>query len=103
MLKPAYRQGLADPEAVLRIWKKEFEGAHRESGFYLLTLHPQITGRYYRLEVLRSLIDDIRTYPGVWFATHAEVARAFREIPDGMSVDIRSGKSRPQRGRVGGL
>ncbi len=62
------------PEAVLGIWRAEFEGALAEGGLFLLTMHPQVIGHRSRMSMLEELIRHIQSTPGVWFATHAEIA-----------------------------
>ena len=63
------------PSAVLEIFQSEFDGAYEESGLYLLTMHPHISGHRSRMAMLEQLIQYIRSHDGVWFATHAEIAR----------------------------
>jgi len=63
------------PSAVLEIFKSEFDGAYEESGLFLLTMHPHFTGHRSRMAILDKLVRHIRSHPGVWFATHAEVAQ----------------------------
>lgn len=63
------------PSAVLEVFKAEFDGAYEEGGLFLLTMHPHIIGHRSRIRLLDALIRHIRTHAGVWFATHAEVAR----------------------------
>ena len=63
------------PSAVLEIFMAEFDGAYEEQGLFLLTMHPHITGHRSRIAMLEELIRYIRSHTGVWFATHAEVAR----------------------------
>lgn len=63
------------PSSVLEIFKSEFDGAYRESGLFLLTMHPHISGHRSRAAMLEALIEYIRGHEGVWFATHEEVAR----------------------------
>ncbi|HKI98687.1 MAG TPA: polysaccharide deacetylase [bacterium] len=62
------------PEAVLGIWRAEFDGALAEGGLFLLTMHPQVIGHRSRVAMLEELIRYMRSHAGVWFATHAEVA-----------------------------
>jgi hypothetical protein len=38
-------------------------------------MHPHVIGHRSRMVVLTELIDHIRSRQGVWFATHAQVAR----------------------------
>ena len=63
------------PADVLAIFKAEFDGALRESGLFLLTMHPFIIGHRSRIVILEALIDYIRGHDRVWFATHEAVAR----------------------------
>jgi len=63
------------PSAVLEIFRAEFDGAYADRGLFLLTMHPHHSGHRSRLAVLAALIDHIRAHDGVWFGTHAEVAR----------------------------
>ena len=63
------------PSAVLEIFKREFDGAYRERGLFLLTMHPHIIGHRSRLSLVEELIEYIRGHDGGWFATHEEVAR----------------------------
>jgi len=98
--KPTYRKGLSDPDSVLKVWKAEFDASYRESGLFLLTLHPQITGRSYRLDTLGLLLDYIDKYPELWIATHAEIARAYHEEvnPDRkLTIDLAKGWHNPQK------
>ena len=63
------------PTSVLEIFKREFDGAYREDGLFLLTMHPHIIGHRSRISLLEELVEYMRGHPGVWFATHAEVAQ----------------------------
>ena len=63
------------PSAVLEIFKRELDGAYRERGLFLLTMHPHIIGHRSRLSLVEELIEYICGHDDVWFATHEEVAR----------------------------
>jgi peptidoglycan-N-acetylglucosamine deacetylase len=63
------------PSGVLEIFKAEFDGAYQERGLFLLTMHPHYIGHRSRIAMLDELVRYIRGRDGVWFATHAEVAR----------------------------
>jgi len=63
------------PSAVLEIFRAEFDGAYAEGGLFLLTMHPHIIGHRSRIALLERLIEHIRGHAGVWFATHADIAR----------------------------
>jgi peptidoglycan-N-acetylglucosamine deacetylase len=67
------------PSAVLEIFKREFDGAVAEHGLFLLTMHPHIIGHRSRMAVLEELVEHMKATPGVWFATHEEVARYCKE------------------------
>ena len=69
------------PSGVLEVFRREFDGAYAEGGLFLLTMHPHITGHRSRIQVLEELIRHIRSHSGVWFATHADVARHCWEQP----------------------
>jgi peptidoglycan/xylan/chitin deacetylase (PgdA/CDA1 family) len=66
------------PSGVLEIWQREFDMAYDEGGLFLLTMHPQIIGHRSRISMLEELIQYMRARPGVWFATHEDIARHAR-------------------------
>ena len=63
------------PENVLGIFIREFDAAYAEGGVFQLVLHPFVLGYRSRIWILDALIEHIKAKPGVWFATHADVAR----------------------------
>lgn len=67
------------PSGVLEVFTREFDGAYQENSLFLLTMHPHFIGHRSRLQVLEELIRHIRSHTGVWFATHADVARYCRD------------------------
>jgi peptidoglycan-N-acetylglucosamine deacetylase len=71
---PMYFVGLSAPSKVFEIWASEFDGAYATEGVYVLTMHPQLIGRWHRLQMLDRLIRYMRGHPGVWFATFSEIA-----------------------------
>ncbi len=71
---PMYFVGLSAPSKVMEIWSAEFDGAYATEGAYVLTMHPQIIGRWHRIQMLDRLLQYIVSHPGVWFATCKEVA-----------------------------
>jgi hypothetical protein len=66
-------------DEVLAIWKGEFDGALREGGLYILTMHPHVIGHRARIDMLDRLVAHMKAQPGVWFATHEQIARHVRE------------------------
>jgi peptidoglycan/xylan/chitin deacetylase (PgdA/CDA1 family) len=67
------------PRGALTIWRDEFDAAYRDGGLFQLTMHPHIIGHRSRLAVLEELLDHIASHSGVWWATHADVARYVRD------------------------
>jgi hypothetical protein len=63
------------PGAVLEVFQLEFDVAYEEGGLYILTMHPHIMGHRSRVAILDRLIQHMKSKPGVWFATHEDVAR----------------------------
>ncbi len=63
------------PDEVYSIWKAEFDVAYEEGGLFLLTTHPHIIGHRSRIAMLERLLQHIRSRPGVWLATHEQVAK----------------------------
>ena len=67
------------PEAVFDIFKREFDAAYEEGGICQITTHPHIIGYRSRIWIIEELIRHAKSRPGVWFATHAEVAAYAKE------------------------
>jgi len=67
------------PSSVYEVWTAEFDMAYEEGGLFLLTMHPQIIGHRSRIAMLDELIQYMQSRPGVWFATHEQVARHAKE------------------------
>ena len=63
------------PTDVLDIFRREFEAAYEEGGLFQLTMHPHVIGYRSRIWIIEELIRLAQSRPGVWFATHADVAR----------------------------
>jgi peptidoglycan/xylan/chitin deacetylase (PgdA/CDA1 family) len=66
---------MPSPEHVLEVFTSEFDVAHEERGLYVLTMHPHIMGHRSRVAILDRLIRHMKSKPGVWFATHEDIAR----------------------------
>jgi peptidoglycan-N-acetylglucosamine deacetylase len=67
--------GMPNPDAVLAVFQSEFDVAYDEGGLFILTMHPHITGHRSRVAGLEKLIVHMKSKPGVWFATHEQIAR----------------------------
>jgi peptidoglycan/xylan/chitin deacetylase (PgdA/CDA1 family) len=67
---------------VYQIYKAEFDKAYEEGTLFLLTMHPFVSGHRSRIAQLERLVAYIKSKPGVWFATHQDVARvAASQLP----------------------
>ena len=67
------------PADVFDIFRREFEAAYDEGGLFQLTMHPHVIGYRSRIWIIEELIRLAQARPGVWFATHAEVAKWAKE------------------------
>jgi peptidoglycan-N-acetylglucosamine deacetylase len=74
-------QRMMDPEHVFEIFWAAFWQQYRQGGYLNICLHPFISGRALRIAMLDRLIARMKTLPGVWFPTCAEVARHCIAIP----------------------
>jgi peptidoglycan/xylan/chitin deacetylase (PgdA/CDA1 family) len=73
------------PDEVYSIWRAEFDKAYEERTMFILTMHPHVIGRRSRVAMLERLVRYMRSRPGVWFATHEEIAR-FVSFEEGMNL-----------------
>ena len=70
---------MPSPELVSQVFQSEFDVAYDEGGLFVLTMHPHVTGHRSRIAGLEKLILHMKSRPGVWFATHEQVARYVKE------------------------
>ncbi|AKH80986.1 polysaccharide deacetylase [Streptomyces sp. CNQ-509] len=68
------------PHTVLAMWRDELDAHARHQALFMLTLHPELTGRPARAEALRSLLAYARGR-GIRFAHCADIARAAAADP----------------------
>jgi peptidoglycan-N-acetylglucosamine deacetylase len=73
--------GMPSPDEVEKVFRAEFDVAYEEGGLFILTMHPHITGHRSRVAGLDRLIAHIKSKPGVWFATHEQIARYVKTPP----------------------
>jgi peptidoglycan/xylan/chitin deacetylase (PgdA/CDA1 family) len=65
---------------VLEVFQSEFDVAYDEGGLYLLTMHPHMIGHRSRVAMLERLVEYIKKKPGVWFATHEQIANHVKPL-----------------------
>lgn len=66
---------VAHPDELLASWAAEYRAARDERRHVILTMHPEVIGRAYRLAQLEQLIEAMVADGDVWFASLAQVAR----------------------------
>jgi peptidoglycan/xylan/chitin deacetylase (PgdA/CDA1 family) len=59
---------------VYEVFQSEFDVAFEEGGLFILTMHPHLTGHRSRIAMLERLVAYMKRKPGVWFATHEQIA-----------------------------
>lgn len=62
------------PEAVLDIFRREFDAAFDEGGVCQLVFHPFVIGYRSRIWIIEELIAHARSRGAVWFPTHRQLA-----------------------------
>jgi len=67
-------QRMSDPDRVLEMWWAAFLQQYNKGGYLNVCVHPYVSGRALRIEMLDQFIRRIKTMPGVWFSTCEETA-----------------------------
>ena len=67
-------QRITDPGRVLELWWSAFAWQYAQGGYLNICLHPFVSGRALRIDMLDRLITRMKTMPGVWFPTCEDVA-----------------------------
>ncbi|MFB6956895.1 polysaccharide deacetylase [Streptomyces sp. NPDC056309] len=65
---------IESPRKVHEMWLLEAQAHHAESGCFVLTNHPFISGRPSRAAALERLIEDVRALDGMWITTLEQIA-----------------------------
>jgi peptidoglycan-N-acetylglucosamine deacetylase len=66
---------------VFDLWWREFAAMHDYGCCFVLTLHPWLSGRPSRVQLLEDLVGAMREKGDVWFARGREIADYFRRHP----------------------
>ena len=66
---------MPNPALLYQLYKDEFDGAYAEHTMFVLTLHPYLSGHRAPMQHLEQFVTYIKSKPGVWFATAADIAR----------------------------
>ncbi|MGA2868815.1 MAG: polysaccharide deacetylase [Verrucomicrobiota bacterium] len=68
-------------EKVFDLWWREFTAMHDYGCCFVLTLHPWLSGRPSRVQLLEDLVGAMRKKGAVWFARGREIAAHFKKHP----------------------
>lgn len=71
-----------DCDKVFRLWWSEFEAMRDYGCCFVLTLHPWLSGRPSRVQLLEKLIRSIQETGDAWFASGQEIAQWVLENPE---------------------
>jgi len=72
---------MPSPAMLFQLYKDEFDGAYDEGSLFVLTLHPHVIGHRAPMHYLDQLVAYIKSKPGVWFATGAQITE-YLKSPD---------------------
>jgi peptidoglycan-N-acetylglucosamine deacetylase len=64
---------LSPADELYATWRAEYAAARAEGRSLVLTMHPEVIGRAYRLELLERLIDEMAQDGGTWFASLSDI------------------------------
>ena len=70
---------MPSPTLLYQLYKEEFDGAYEEGTLFVLTLHPYLSGHRAPMKHLTDFVAYMKSKPGVWFATAADIARYVKE------------------------
>jgi peptidoglycan/xylan/chitin deacetylase (PgdA/CDA1 family) len=70
---------MPNPAFLYQLYRDEFDGAYQERTMFVLTLHPYLSGHRAPMQHLEQFVAYIKSKPGVWFATAADIARYVKE------------------------
>ena len=68
-------QRITDPDRVFDLWWAAFWQQYRAGGYLNIVVHPFVSGRALRIDMLDRQITRMKSLPGVWFPTCEQVAR----------------------------
>jgi hypothetical protein len=79
--EPYFTRGgsLPSPELIFQVYRDEFDMAYKEGGMLMLMMRPHIIGHRSRFVHLEKLVNDLKSKPGVWFATAEQIATYVKE------------------------
>ena len=85
--------GFANPRDIEQMWRDQFDWVYREYDYavFVMTIHPDISGRPHVLLMLERLYEYFSGHRGVRFSTFDEIAEDFRHrCPPGSTLRAQS-------------
>ena len=70
-------RALFDRQHVLSIWCEEFDQTHEWGGVTTMVMHPQVTGRPMRINILDQFLAHVRSKDDVWIARGIDICEHF--------------------------
>jgi peptidoglycan-N-acetylglucosamine deacetylase len=70
---------MPSPALLYQLYKDEFDGAYEEGTLFVLTLHPYLSGHRAPMRHLDEFVAYMKSKPGVWFATGAQIAAYLKD------------------------
>jgi peptidoglycan/xylan/chitin deacetylase (PgdA/CDA1 family) len=80
--EPSWGFAPEDCDKVYRLWWDEFSAMRDYGCCFTLTLHPWLSGRPSRVQMLERLIRDIQATGDAWFARGRDIANWFQDHPE---------------------
>ncbi len=77
-----YMMPIRSPKNGWQIFVEEFEAAYRHNGLWVPVIHPFVTGRLSRWEVVAKFIESLLSRGDVWFAPMEQIARHVKQMSD---------------------
>ncbi len=74
-LSEPVRRGISSCKQAFDIWTEEFDAIHANGAFLNLVFHPQIMGRFSRIQLLDDLLSYMKSKPGTWIAASEDIAQ----------------------------
>ena len=89
---PVGQPRIASYREVLANWRQDFAGFRRFGLCLPLRIHPELLGTAGRIDLLRELLNTVRSHDDVWVATGREIAQwwrsQYRANEPGHPVDV---------------
>ena len=72
------RRGISACSKVYEIWTEEFNGIYENQALFGPLFHPQISGRFSRIQLMDDLLTYMKGKKGTWITTGQEIAKHWR-------------------------